>query len=91
MALARPVLRFFPLLALVANMAALGQDPNQLVRTICIACHNEHLSPAGLNLRGFDAAYPDLHPVIAEKMIRKLHAGQMPPRDMLNLQSRQLW
>ncbi len=82
MPLARPVIRFLPLLALVASMAALGQDPNQLIQTVCIACHNEHLSQAGVNLREFDAENAHLNPVIAEKMVRKLRAGQMPPREM---------
>ena len=59
-----------------------AQDPNHLVQTICIACHNEHTLQAGLNLQIFDANYPERHPVIAEKMIRKLRAGQMPPREM---------
>ena len=82
MPLSRPIFKFFPLLTLVVSMAALGQDPNQLLQTICVACHNEYLSQAGLNLRGFDAEHPHLNPVIAEKMIRKLRAGQMPPREM---------
>ena len=69
--------------ALVASAVApsYAQDPNQLVQTICVACHNEHTLQAGLNLQGFDADHPELNPVIAEKMIRKLRAGQMPPRE----------
>jgi len=59
------------------------EDPNFLIKTNCIACHNEHTLQAGLNLQEFDAAAPDQHPVIAEKMIRKLRAGQMPPWEML--------
>lgn len=63
--------------------SAMGQqDPNHLVQTICVACHNEHTLQAGLNLQGFDATKPELDPVIAEKMIRKLRTGQMPPREM---------
>ncbi len=82
MPLSRPIFKFFPLLALVASTAGLGQDSNRLIQTICVACHNEYLSQAGLNLRGFDAENPHLNPVVAEKMIRKLRAGQMPPREM---------
>lgn len=74
-------------LALVASvscafltMPALAS--NQLVEQICVACHNEITLQAGLNLQGFDAGRPELHPDIAEKMIRKLRAGQMPPREM---------
>ncbi len=73
---------FFCLLALAAAPAALGQDPNHLVQTICVACHNEYTLQAGLNLQAFDARRPELDAEIAEKMIRKLRAGQMPPREM---------
>ncbi len=82
MPLSRPIFKLFALLTLVVSTAALGQDPNQLLQTICVACHNEFLSQAALNLRGFDAENPHLNPVVAEKMIRKLRAGQMPPREM---------
>ena len=61
---------------------AVAQDPNHLVQTICIACHNEYTLQAGLNLQDFDANRPELDPVVAEKMIRKLRTGQMPPREM---------
>ena len=61
---------------------ALAEEANQLVRTICIACHNEYLLQAGLNLQEFDAEQAHLNPVVAEKMIRKLRAGQMPPKEM---------
>lgn len=57
-------------------------EPDQVVQGICIACHNQHTLQAGLNLQEFDADEPWRHPVIAEKMIRKLRTGQMPPREM---------
>lgn len=59
-----------------------AQEPNQLIQQTCVACHNEYTLTAGLNLQGFDAQQPSLNPVIAEKMIRKLRTGQMPPREM---------
>ena len=70
------------LFAIGIALPALAQDPNHLLQTICIACHNQHTLQAGLDLQGFDANEPQLNPVIAEKMIRKLRAGQMPPREM---------
>lgn len=71
-------------LGLVAGLPSLApaQEPNQLIQATCIACHNEFTLQAGLNLQGFDAEAPHLDPVVAEKMIRKLRAGQMPPREM---------
>ena len=70
------------LLGFVGAANAQSDDPNLLIETTCIACHNEHTLQAGLNLQEFDATAPGQHPVIAEKMIRKLRAGQMPPREM---------
>jgi hypothetical protein len=70
------------MIVLGAVSPALAQEPNQLVQQICIACHNEYLLQAGLNLREFDAEQAHLNPVVAEKMIRKLRAGQMPPKEI---------
>lgn len=58
------------------------REPNQVVQQICVACHNPHTLQAGLNLQDFDAENPHENPVIAEKMIRKLRAGQMPPIEL---------
>src|SRR5690554_6077451 len=62
--------------------AASIREPNQVVQQTCVACHNQHTLQAGLNLQGFDTERPEVHPEIAEKMIRKLRAGQMPPREI---------
>jgi hypothetical protein len=58
------------------------EDPNALIKQICIACHNQYMLQAGLDLMAFDANEPSLDPVVAEKIIRKLRAGQMPPKEM---------
>ena len=65
-----------------AATAQVVREPNQVVQQICVACHNPHTLQAGLNLQGFDANNPHANPVVAEKMIRKLEAGQMPPIEM---------
>lgn len=62
--------------------AQLVREPNQVVQQICVACHNPHTLQAGLNLQDFDANNPQANPVVAEKMIRKLETGQMPPIEM---------
>ena len=67
-----------PLLAWTGAWAQ-QDDPNRLVQGTCVACHNEHTLQAGLNLQVFDAHAPYLDAVVAEKIIRKLRAGQMPP------------
>lgn len=70
------------LLTAAAAWSAEPHDPNALIRGTCIACHNPHLMQAGVDLMSFDANEPYLNPVLAEKMIRKLRAGQMPPKEM---------
>jgi mono/diheme cytochrome c family protein len=55
---------------------------NQMVAQYCAGCHSEKGKAGGLALAGpsgFDAATIDKHSEVAEKMIRKLRAGMMPP------------
>lgn len=55
------------------------QSQNELIEQYCVVCHNETARTAGLSLEGFDVAHADEHLEVAEKMIRKLQAGMMPP------------
>jgi mono/diheme cytochrome c family protein len=52
---------------------------NALVKQYCATCHNDRGKAGGLTLATFDAATIQEHPEVAEKMIRKLRAGMMPP------------
>jgi hypothetical protein len=52
---------------------------NGVVKGLCMLCHNEQVQTGNLSLAGFDVAHPEQKPEIAEKMIRKLRAGMMPP------------
>ncbi|HXI29764.1 MAG TPA: DUF1587 domain-containing protein, partial [Vicinamibacterales bacterium] len=52
---------------------------NQLVGQYCATCHSERGKAGGLTLAGFDAARISERPDVAEKMIRKLRTGMMPP------------
>ncbi len=70
------------LLTVGAAWSAEPHDPNALVKQVCIACHNQYTLQAGIDLTSFDANEPYRDPVLAEKMIRKLRAGQMPPKEM---------
>jgi hypothetical protein len=70
------------LLGAAPAWGAAPQNPNALIKQICIACHNQYMLQAGLDLMTFDAERPSLDPVVAEKIIRKLRAGQMPPKEM---------
>lgn len=66
----------------VGTSSAVATEPRQLVQTICIACHNQYTLAAGMNLDGFDPEKVWLDPEIARRMVRKLRAGQMPPKEI---------
>ena len=52
---------------------------NKLVAQNCASCHSEKMHSGELVLAGFDAATIAQRPDVAEKMIRKLRTGMMPP------------
>src|SRR5262245_31375644 len=52
---------------------------NKLVAQYCATCHSEKGHAGELSLASFDAAKVTEHADVAEKMIRKLRAGMMPP------------
>jgi cytochrome c553 len=55
-------------------------DPAQsLVTRTCVSCHNDRMQSGGISLATFEVARASERAEIAEKMIRKLRAGQMPP------------
>lgn len=76
----------------VATMAAATQPPTSLdtksvnltevVQTYCFVCHNDALRTGNLSLAGFEVENAPNHPETAERMIRKLRAGMMPPPGM---------
>jgi cytochrome c553 len=60
--------------------SAAPTDPQTaLVRQYCAGCHSERGKSGGLSLASFDATAAARHADVAEKMIRKLRAGMMPP------------
>jgi len=50
-----------------------------LVKQYCVGCHSDQGRAGGLTLAAFDPAQVDRNAQVAEKMIRKLRAGMMPP------------
>jgi hypothetical protein len=52
---------------------------NKLVSYYCSTCHDDEAKTGGLSLQNFDAAHIGQHVDVAEKMIRKLRTGMMPP------------
>ncbi len=60
-----------------ASMVAAEQ--NALLKQYCVTCHNDRTKAGTRSLQSFDAATLLEHPELAEKIIRKLRAGMMPP------------
>jgi mono/diheme cytochrome c family protein len=62
-----------------ASGAVMPDTPQAVIIRSCTACHNDRTRSGNLSLESFDVATAGQHSEIAEKMIRKLRAGQMPP------------
>jgi cytochrome c553 len=63
-----------------AQPAAPASDPQSaLVKQYCAGCHSEKGKAGQLSLASFDATKAADNAAVAEKMIRKLRAGMMPP------------
>ncbi|HEX6162345.1 MAG TPA: DUF1592 domain-containing protein [Vicinamibacterales bacterium] len=62
-----------------ASMTVVEQ--NALVKQYCVTCHNDRNKDrtSGLSFQSFDAAAILEHSETAEKMIRRLRSGMMPP------------
>jgi len=59
---------------------AQGQSPQRiLINQYCVACHNEKLKSGGMTLTSLNLDAPGQSAEIAEKVIRKLRGGLMPP------------
>src|SRR3954471_5633481 len=65
--------------AAAQTTAPAGDPETVLVRQYCAGCHSDRGKAGGLSLAAFDAAAVPRHTDVAEKMIRKLRAGMMPP------------
>jgi len=79
-------LAFFVGVLLICSMLAGAQNDvtavesqQALVAQYCANCHNEKLKSGGFNFADLDIAHPELKAEQAEKVIRKLRAGMMPP------------
>jgi hypothetical protein len=54
-------------------------DPKLVVQKVCSRCHNDRLKSGNLSLEHFDVTAANKNAEVAEKVIRKLRAGMMPP------------
>ena len=66
---------------LCAQSASVLSLPEEraLVGRYCTGCHNEQLKSGGVSLTKLDLSHPDQTAELAEKVIRKVRAGLMPP------------
>ena len=55
------------------------ESQSELVSEYCLVCHSDTGKAGGLTLESFDVAHPEQNAEVAEKLIRKLRAGLMPP------------
>lgn len=54
-------------------------DSDETIRAYCVRCHNERMLRGNLSLESFEMSASHREGQTAEKMIRKLRAGMMPP------------
>ena len=62
----------------------------ELVGDYCMTCHNDAGLAGGMSLESFDSVHPEANAELAEKMIRKLQAGMMPPSYALQPEAAEL-
>ena len=56
-----------------------ADETNEIIDQYCARCHSDRRMRGNLSLEGFDAASAHEQAEIAERMIRKMRAGMMPP------------
>ncbi|MGB8506877.1 MAG: DUF1592 domain-containing protein [Pyrinomonadaceae bacterium] len=57
-------------------------SPSEFLEEHCATCHNNGVKAGGMTLSTLNLEHVDQTPELAEKMIRKLRAGLMPPPGM---------
>src|SRR5688500_1946596 len=70
----------------ILTLVAFGQDNGTtleshraLVNGYCSSCHNDETKSGGFSFTELDLARPDKNPEQAERVIRKIRSGMMPP------------
>jgi hypothetical protein len=68
--------------AATSAAAVSAKELTAVVQRTCVVCHNDQALTGNLSLQSFDVAAADKDAETAERMIRKLRAGMMPPPGM---------
>ena len=70
------------LLLPTGSLASEDSRASSVIQEYCVTCHNDVTRIGEMSLEAFDAEHPEKSAELAEKMIRKLRAGLMPPVGM---------
>jgi hypothetical protein len=62
------------------SQSAVKAAHNDTIQTFCVDCHNDQMKKGELSLETFDVGKAADRAGIAEKMVRKLRTGLMPPK-----------
>src|SRR5580700_11804146 len=68
-----------------AAVALASESPAQsqaLIKQYCAVCHNPNLKSGGISLQGLDLSDIAGNSSTLEKVLRKVHSGEMPPPGM---------
>ena len=68
-----------PTIRAASSASPTPEAVGEMVAEYCVMCHNDASRTADLSLEAFDAEHPESDPETAEKILRKLHSGMMPP------------
>jgi cytochrome c5 len=71
------------LLAGQAGAASSLDTARAVVEESCQLCHNDTSLAGNMSLDAFDVSAPEAAAELAEKMVRKLRAGMMPPAGVI--------
>ena len=74
--------RIFPTAVHGATPDVPPEELTELIQRYCVACHNDFMLTGNLSLTGFEVEKAPEMAETAERMIRKLQAGMMPPQGM---------
>ena len=62
-----------------SSLAVSAEPERSLIGKFCVSCHDADEPKGGLNLAAVMADNVDRHPLVWEKVVRRLRARQMPP------------
>lgn len=71
-----------PAQSLVPASAPTASDRGEMLQQYCSSCHNDKARTAGMSVVGLDASDLGKSNDVWEKILRKVSAGEMPPRNM---------